>query len=189
VSASGAILTVPSSAQTRPIGPGCTTLTDPGWTADCGVAHAKGGDLVWLIETGQSATGWRAAVWAHTTGSSWREVLAVIDDDGSRFSHVKARIADLNGDGFDEIAFGFGVVGTQQLLKVDVVDGSKTVVAHREFPHGSARVTAGQLDGWAGRDTASGHQWQHEVIRYSGGAWRVVSSTVVSGSSVPPSQL
>jgi hypothetical protein len=189
VSAAGAVLTAPSSPQSRPVGPGCATLADPGWTADCGVAHAKGGDLVWLIETGPGGTGWRAAVWGHTGGSSWREVLTVTDVEGSRFGHIKARVAGVSGDGFDEIVFGFGAVGTQQLLQVDVVDGSKTVVAHRDLPNGSARVTTGQLDGWAGRDTRAGQQWVHEVIRHTGGAWRLVSSTTVTRSSVPPSQL
>ena len=112
-----------------------------------------------------------------------------MDDDGSRFGHITARVADVSGDGFEEIAFGFGVVGTQHLLAVDVVDGSDAVVAHRDFPQGSARVATGQLDGWADRAAVSGSQWVHEVIRYQSGAWRLTSSTVVSQSSVPPSQL
>jgi hypothetical protein len=162
------------------MGPGCATLADPGWTADCGAAHAKGGDLVWMIETGPGGAGLRAGVWAHTSGATWREILAVADDDGARFSHIKARVADISGDGFEEIAFGFGVVGTQQLLLVDIVDGSKAVVAHRDLPHGTARVATGQLDGWAGRDTTSGPEWAHEVIRYQSAAWRIVSSTIVA---------
>src|SRR5439155_7525041 len=147
------------------------------------------GDLVWMIEAGASGTGLRAAVWAHASGSTWREVLAAADDDGSRFAHIKARVADLSGDGADEIAFGFGIVGTQHLLQVDVVDGTTAVVAHRDLPQGSARVATGQLDGWASRTGASGSQWVHEVIQYRAGAWRLTSSTVVRGSSVPPSQL
>jgi hypothetical protein len=189
VPSSGAVLAPPSSTITRPMGPGCTTLAEPGWTADCGSAHAKGGDLIWLIESGPGGAGLRASVWTHATGATWRQALAVADDDGGRFGHINARVADISGDGFDEIAFGFGVVGTQHLLQVDVVDGSKKVVAHRDFVEGAARVATGQLDGWSGRESSAGPQWVHEVIRFQSGSWRVVSSTVVKKSAVPPSQL
>jgi len=189
VSSAGAVLTAPSSAVTRPMGPGCATLADPGSTSECGVAHAKGGDLVWAIETGPGGPGWRSGVWAHVGGATWREVLAVADDDGGRFGHIKARVAYISGDGFDEIAFGFGVVGTQHLLQVDIVDGSRKVVAHRDFAEGAARVTTGQLDGWSGRESGGSPQWVHEVIRYQSGAWRLTSSTSVAKSAVPPSQL
>jgi hypothetical protein len=189
VSAAGAVMRPPTTTVTRPMGPGCATLAEPGWMADCGAAHAAGGDLVWMIETGPGGAGLRASVWAHDSGPTWREVLTAADLDGGRYDHMKARVADISGDGFDDIAFGFGVIGTQQLLQVDVVDGSKSVVAHRDLAHGAARVANGQLDGWSGRDTASGPQWVHEVIRYQSGAWRIVSSTVVAPSAVPPSQL
>ncbi|MCU1461059.1 MAG: hypothetical protein JWO37_1134 [Acidimicrobiales bacterium] len=189
VSAAGAVLHPPTTTVTRAMGPGCATLAEPGWTADCGAAHAVGGDLVWMIETGPGGADLRASVWAHDSGPTWREVLTAAGPNGGRYDHMKARVADISGDGFDDIAFGFGVVGTQQLLQVDVVDGSKSVVAHRDLAHGAARVANGQLDGWSGRDTASGPQWVHEVIRYQSGAWRIVSSTVVTQSAVPPSQL
>jgi hypothetical protein len=171
------------------MGPGCATLAEPGWTPDCGVAHARGGDLIWLIESGPGGAGLRASVWTHDIGVTWRQVLAVADDDGGRFGHMKARVADVSGDGFDDIAFGFGVLGTQHLLQVDIVDGTRRVVAHRDFTAGAARVATGQLDGWSGRNGSAGPEWVHEVIRYQAGAWRVVSSTVVDRSAVPPSQL
>lgn len=185
VTGAGAVLQPPPAPVTRVIGSTCESLADPGWTATCGVAHARRGDLVWLVESGSGGAGHRASVWASDGTAAWRQALVANDDDGSRFAHVGVRVADISGDGFDELAFGFTSVGSRPTLLVDVVDGSQAVVAHRAYAQGAARVTTGQLDGWFARDGG----WLHEVVRYAGDAWRVVSSTAVDASAVPPSQL
>jgi hypothetical protein len=195
VTGAGAVLATPSGpTEVRRMAGGCRSLADPGFTAECGVAVVAGGErLVWLVERGPSG-GMRAYVLRAVGGDRWAVVLAVLDDAGGRIARADARVLDVSGDGADEIVFGFRLHGTSEALSVDVVDGPRPVVAHRDLLHGSARVSAGQLDTWSAEfpgnePNCCPPSFRHDVIRVRAGRWTVVSSASVPPASVPPSQL
>lgn len=183
----GAVLVPPATSSRREMQPqvGCKSLADPGWTAECGTFTGKGGaELAWLVEEQASAR--RAYVLRRAQGKQWNVVLEARDDDGTRFAAIVVRVLDLSGDGAAEAAFGFRRQGSGDVLAVDVVEGPGSVVVHRELRQGSARVSPGQLDTW---DACCAGQHEHQTIRYTQGAWRIVASVKEPSSSVPPSQL
>jgi hypothetical protein len=188
VTGDGAVLRPPQTPDLRSMtGNDCRTLADEDWTAACGTFTAKDASLVWLIEsmtTTSGRTARRALVLRRSAGSTWSVVLQFHDDAGVRFSSINARVADLSGDGKDEVAFGFHAGDTS--LSVDVVEGPGSVVVHRDLSRGVARVSSGQLDTWRRVDPA---RHAHETIQFRDGAWRIVASSVGPSSEVPPSQL
>lgn len=177
--------------RTQPPGVGCEGLGDAGWQVDeCDTVAAKGAQLVWMVQSRVLASGdtaRRVYVFRHAGGQQWRLVLRVTDETGSRFAGVGVRVEDVSDDGAPEIAFGFRMVA-DDALAVDLVEGPGNVAVHRDLALGRARVSIGQLDLWRAV-TPGGSTYAHEVIRYQGGAWRMVSSSTVRGSDVPPSQL
>ncbi|MDQ1374958.1 MAG: hypothetical protein QOJ09_2296, partial [Actinomycetota bacterium] len=153
VTGQGATLRGPTAADSRVMSPGqdCHALADDGWQATCGTAAAKGGQLVWLTETQQAPsgrTGHRALVLRRTASPQWDVVLEARDDNGVRFSDIRARVEDVSGDGSVEIAFGFRLTTGDGALALDLVEGPGNVVVHRDLPKGVARVSSGQLDTW-----------------------------------------
>jgi len=190
VTSTGAVLQAPTTATTRTMtGTDCTTLAAAhAQGVACGVAHAKGGPLVWLVE-GSAAGAHARHVYVFAPGATsttWKSVLEAVDFDGSKWQAAAAAVAQLTGDGTEDIAFGFRAA-TGGSLAVDVVAGPGTVTAHRDLPDGAARVSSGQWDTWATSATAAG-QDDHDVIRWDGAAWRVVLRSQVAAGDVPPSQ-
>ena len=197
VTGAGAVLTPPAGPLDRSMPDGsCRDLADPGFAADCGPAQTGSADLVWLTESGPGG-GLRAYVFRHGTGKSWSAVLSVTDDTGTRFAHIKVRVGDPAGNGYQQLAFGFLEQGSGAVLSVDLVDGTGVVVVHRRLDHGSARVSTGELDDWSAAPAPPATQqpaccpstFSHGVVRYTDGAWRLVSASNVSSSAVPPSEL
>ena len=190
VGGSGAILTKPAASEVRTSSGGCESLATPGpgWTVSCGAVTAKGGtELVWLLERRSSGDGSRTYVLRRTGPTSWTVVLSTLDPGGTRFSDVKVAVADVSGDGTQEIGFGFHVAGSGQILAVDLVEGPGMVAVHRDLPKGSARISTGQLNTWT-PDTADPAAVIKQIIRFTGGAWRITSSTKEPGPA-PASQL
>ena len=107
------------------------------------------------------------------------EVLEAPDDDANSFTAVKAVVADVAGDGHQEVAFGFHQQGSGGILAVDLVGADGSVVVHRDYGGGSAKAQKGQLDGW-GSDSPSTGPYTHEVIEYRSAAWRIVSTATTS---------
>jgi hypothetical protein len=198
VTASGAVLKAPDVPTTRTMdATGCTSLgAREGWTVECESVEPKGGTLIWLVEhKNDSRAGLHVFVFAPKSGSGstavWQSVLEAGDEAGTRWSSVVARGVDLSGDGPAEIAFGFRQAGTG-ILDFDVVEGPGVVVAHRGLVKGSARVSPGQLDTWAraagSSSSGAGAMYEHDVVRWQDGAWRVVLRSLVAAADVPPSQ-
>ena len=79
------------------MGPGCATLAEPGWTPECGVAHASGGDLVWLIETGPGGSGLRASVYLGASGKLGKQLAKAILPELKTPGEVKSHDASTNG--------------------------------------------------------------------------------------------
>lgn len=190
VGGSGAILTKPAASEVRTSSGACESLATPGpgWTVTCGAVTAKGGsELVWLLERRSSGDGTRTYVLRRTGPASWTVVLSALDPGGTRFSDVKVAVADVSGDGAQEIGFGFHVSGSGQILAVDLVEGPGVVAVHRDLPKGSARISSGQLNTWT-PDTADPSAVIKQIIRFTGGAWRITSSAKEPGPA-PASQL
>ncbi|HEX6596200.1 MAG TPA: glycoside hydrolase family 43 protein [Acidimicrobiales bacterium] len=181
LSATGALLAPPSPARSRPrpADESCPALADAGFTARCGMAQSAGGPLVWVVHTRAEGRGLRAQVLRPTAGDGDRldVVLEVTDESGSRFDDIRATVADITGDGDAEIAVSFYRRGAQQVLALDVVQWPGRVTLHRDYVQGSARATAGKLEGWS---APGGGGLRHETITYGDGAWR---RTVASAES------
>lgn len=191
VSGSGTLLRAPSGSTTvrKMKGEDCESLADDGWTPTCGFASVKGGStLVWLVE--EQAVARRVFVWGAATsagagGGNWRVLLQAADETGSKWSSVTVRVLDLSGDGKDEIVVGYRAK-SGGALAVDVVEGPAQVAVHRDLAQGVARVSPGQLDTWA--SSGGSGAFQHDVIRWQDGAWRLVLRSQVAAADVPPSQ-
>ncbi|HVF75101.1 MAG TPA: hypothetical protein VM938_08630 [Acidimicrobiales bacterium] len=181
----GAVLRTPASPIRRTIrqGGGCTQFATPGWTAECVGIRS---DWYLVIESKAAAggaTARRAYTYRQETGETWIAAAEARDDDGSRFTEIRFRGEDIGGDAAQEAIFGFRRTGSTRMLAVDVVQFPGNVVVHRESPDGSARVSPGQLDLWE----AAGTQYDHLTVRFVDNAWRIVASTKVNKSAVPPS--
>ncbi|MDQ1444679.1 MAG: hypothetical protein QOI20_1143 [Acidimicrobiaceae bacterium] len=204
VTGAGAVLRSVSGPSSQMTSAGCKSLGDDGWSVECGTAAAKGGGtLVWLLEE-KAGTPYgapaarRVFVYAPAAGGSggsgasgmWRVVLEARDEDASRWVNVTVKVVDVSGDGAEEIVVGFRPVsGT--VLGIDVVEGPGAVTAHRDLSHGTGRVSPGQLDTWAapaGSRGGPGDPYEHDVMRWQDGAWRVVLHQATTGADVPPSQ-
>ena len=187
VTGQGAILRPPPTTDLRTMQGDCRSLADEGWSATCGLVTAKDAQLVWLVETKDAPggrTARRALVLRRAAASAWSVMLEARDDSGLRYDAINVRTIDLSGDGRDEVAFGFRE--SDRTLQVDVVEGPGTVVVHRGLSRGAARVSTGQLDVWRRVDAS---RYVHELIQVRDGAWRIVASSTVPASDVPPSQL
>ena len=66
-------------------------------------------------------------------------------------------------------------VSTPETVTVDLVEAPGRVAVHRDLQRGSTRVSRGQLDVWTADDPA-GSSYQHDVIRFVEGAWRIAAS-------------
>jgi hypothetical protein len=80
------------------------------------------------------------------------------------------------------------------MLSLDLVQGPGVVAVHQDLYRGVARTTTGQLDTWsavlaAGDANCCPSSFQHDSIRFVGGAWRLVAAETVTQSAVPPSEL
>ena len=121
-------------------------------------------------------------------------VLQALDDNGQRFTSVQARVDSVEGDGAADIVFGFRNQGSAEVLSLDLVQGRGVVAVHQDLYRGVARTGTGQLDTWsavlaAGEPSCCPSAYQHDTVRYTGGAWKLVGEESVASSAVPPSQL
>jgi Tfp pilus assembly protein PilW len=192
VTAAGAVLKAPATPTTRTIsGDDCASLAaSSSDEVSCGFAQAKGGvRLAYVIEGTTAGKHARRAYVFTPSGAPgvWKSVLEAVDADGSKWTAVKAVVVDISGDKADEIAFGFRGTGSGSLA-LDVVEGPGTVTAHRDLAKGAARVSTGQLDTWSASAASTG-QYDHDVIRWVDGAWRMLLRNQSAAADVPPSQL
>lgn len=190
ISSSGAVLAAPSSPTTRTLsGQSCQSLADSdAGEVRCDLIRAKGGDLIWLTSTVRqgvlgATSGRRTYVFRRAGGNSWTVVLERVESGSA--GEVSARVADVSGDGAQDVVIGFRSGGSGSPLGFDVVEGPGTVTAHRDVGPASVRVSTGQVDVW----TPAGATATHEVIRHVAGSYRVVTTEEVPATQVPPSQL
>jgi len=181
----GAVLRTPTSPIRRTVqqGGGCSQFATPGWTAECVGIRSNWYLVIESKPAAGGATARRAYTYRQETGETWIAAAEARDDDGSRFTEISFRGEDIGGDAAQEAVFGFRRTGSTRVLALDVVQFPGNVVVHRESPDGSARVSPGQLDLWE----AAGTQYDHLTVRFVDKAWRIVASTKVNKSAIPPS--
>ena len=122
-------------------------------------------------------------------GEAWRPILEAGDVGDQRFQSIKARQADLTGDGRAEVVFGFRARGSGGILQVDVVSSDGDVVLHRDLDKGEATVDGNALATWEARflpedPNCCPSGYVHTVIRFEGGHWREVKREDVA--ALPP---
>jgi hypothetical protein len=176
----GALLQPPGAPLSVAWAPGqdCALLADPGFTARCGPAA----NLVWLVQSRSpgSGPGWRASVFRLDPAGGADLILRTSEADGLGLNEVRTSVADVSGDGSDDVVFAFYRLGAGDVLSVDVVEATGGVTVHRDYPDGSARATRGQLEGWAD----GGALLAHETLKTTNGAWGVAAFDTTASDTV-----
>ena len=187
ITSRGAVLAPPPSPRRRtvPADRACAALADPGFTARCGTARSPTGDLLWVVHTRAEGRGFLAEV-LKVDGGDGYVVLEAVDEGGTRLDRVGVAVADVSGDGSEEIAFAFYRRNKAQVLSLDLVQSPGTVAVHRDYVQGSARASSGLLEAWeAIQDRATGKVIiARETIQFRDGAWGRTSLTATGSNAV-----
>jgi len=167
-------------------GDDCAALADAGFIARCGTAGA----LVWLVQSRPPGRGpgFEAQVFRRSGTDRVDVVLEAVDRAGVEFGDVRTTVADVAGADGKNVIFAFYRLGPGEILSIDVVDAPGVVGVHRDYPYGSARATAGRLDGWAsaGRATEKTTTLVHEVIARQDQQWHIVAEDSSASDAVYP---
>jgi hypothetical protein len=208
----GAILQPVADGLIRPFGSvqGCQVLLDTG-TGDCAVVQTAHGALVVTVEPGPypddvlASRPWTVRVYRPVPGDDEQFQVALetpvgADGAGPSYANVTAEVADITGDGADELLLGYRSEGTGQILDVDIVDtardGSARVVAHDELYKGTVVVHTGRLVTYAPvykkSDANCCPTWiQRSTVRFRDGAFEVTpgARTPTAQADVPAGDL
>lgn len=199
----GAVLTAPSPPPAPvafPAGSTCTAL--PGALAPnhapfpCGTPGANGGTaanpgLAWVLaptaQGGQTLTVYRVV------DGEAQAVLGATDADGTAWSKITPEYVQLTGLSGQGLAVGFRANGSAGQLQLDVVGTDGAVAFHREVDQGQALVTGGEYQDWAAKYASNDPNccpsaYEHSVVRFANGRWRVVIDEIVPPGSVPKGQ-
>jgi hypothetical protein len=217
LSARHAIVTAPDASSpggvaTRTLTPdqGCQALLDAG-AGDCAVVQTAHGQLVFTVEKGAPiddvlvSRPWIIRVYrpSPTVPDGWDLALSTTPqgtDPGPLYANVTAKVADVTGDGGDELVLGYRSEGTGQILDFDVVgtaaDGTPTVLAHDQLYKGTVVVGDGHLvtyePVYRRTDANCCPTWiVRSTVRYHGGEFEVRPGPRVptKRADVPPGDL
>jgi hypothetical protein len=175
---------------------GCQVLLDAG-IGDCAVVNTAHGALVVTVESGPYqddvlvSRPWTVRVYrpVDADAEQWQVALeTAIDASGAGplYANVTAEVADITGDGDDELLLGYRSEGTGQILDVDVVDtardGTPRVLAHDQLYKGTAIVRQGRLvtyePVYREADANCCPTWiERSTVRFREGALRVVAGS------------
>ena len=184
-----AFLTPPREPTVKHVDPsdGCAELVDAGWQGTCMIARSQLGTSALVNETRSlSNTGLsqkRLLVYTPTgPGSGWSLRMRASDDDGKSWDpDFFAGVADVAGDGNMKMVVSV-VNGSKRF--VDVIEPTPRVAVHLTLFQGEARlIRGGGIETWGA--TENPEVFLHQMVRYEGGAWRVVNSEEVSYRTVP----
>jgi hypothetical protein len=212
LSARSAIVRQPREMVTRLLKPiqGCHVLLDNG-TGSCAVVQTAHGYFVFTVEPGPFfddvliSRPWIVRVYrSSATVRDGMEVALETRSQGTEpgplYANVTAKVADVTGDGKDELVLGYRSEGTGQLLDVDIVGtdarGTPKVLAHDELYKGTVEVERGRLVTYApvygkGDGNCCPTWIERDVVRYRSGAFRVERGPRVptKRAHVPPGDL
>jgi hypothetical protein len=189
---------------------GCQVLLDAG-TGDCAVVNTTHGAMVVTVEPGPYpddvlvSRPWTVRVYrpVDADAEQWQVALETAVDAsgaGPLYANVTAEVADITGDGDDELLLGYRSEGTGQILDVDVVgtarDGAPRVLAHDQLYKGTAIVRQGRLvtyePVYREADANCCPTWiERSTVRFHDGALRVVAGPKVrtADADVPAGDL
>jgi hypothetical protein len=154
------------------------------------VFKSAAGRAVWLVEYkdergfGDEFVPKRALLYKPSGKNQWSLALRASDDDGHAWASVAAQTADVAKDGNPKAIYSIRPRTGNTTLAIEVVEASGDVVVHVKEDRVVARLHPdGGIEYWF-RDAAG---WNHRLIRYQQGAWRIVVSERVDGPpSFPP---
>jgi hypothetical protein len=205
LTAAGTLLQSGSGSDVGPgrgNGPGCQIWVDPGWTlGDCKLVPVNGmanssQAVAYVTEqkTGPGGVQWGVFLMTTTDADAyWHTKYYYRDDLGGGFTNIAVKAVDTTGGGLPDLAVGFRhnkTSGSGTVLDYDIVMRASAtaplqVVAHRQVADGAVVFGTGITD----YDSAPGPQFTKSVIRFSGAAFKITSSSQVAASAVPASQL
>jgi hypothetical protein len=191
VSPNGALLQPvpqPATQSTEPPTADCHSLGDSGWTvAECNTFNQTGpsgtNTAVALVEKKQGSgpsNAWRAYILHFSQGKgTWLRDLAYADNNGYQVDTVSYVAKDMNGDGVNEVVFGFRMQGSGGNLGYDIVDRMFTGVrvgAHRDLSHGQAKVATTGVTEWDAKYEGNAPNCcptyiQQSKVSWNGAAW------------------
>ena len=198
VSAAGARLTPPKDPTNKPPDndPTCASLvdTDQRFRGSCRLVttpHATAA-LVDELTEGSPTSEHRILVWRKTSEGFSLALRFSEQDSGTTGPSAQAAVSDVAQDNDPKIVVSYhdpASLGTGQvptLTGIDVAEATGTVVVHRTLLQGqAARATGGGLETWNRIDGSSPLQYDHQVIRYRNGDWRIEKDEKIPAESVP----
>jgi hypothetical protein len=208
LSTNGAIVRAPGRPATATLTPvqGCQVLLETG-QGDCAVVRAAGGDLVFTVEALAPADEtlverpWRVRVYRQADGApdQWDVALENPDPQQRTFANVRAQVADVSGDGYEDLVVGYRAAGTGGFLDVDVITGSASgpkVAGHTRLAKGTADVRRDRIVDYSAvyrrTDGTCCPTWiQRRVVQGHDGGLRVVDRERIptKRADVPPGNL
>jgi hypothetical protein len=212
LSARHAILRSPADAITKPLGQvqGCQVLLDTG-NGDCSFVQTAHGQIGFTVEPYPYpdkvlvSRPWVVRVYRVPKGDTGTVDLALSTrpdgtDPGPLYANVTAKVADVTGDGKDELLIGYRSEGTGQILDVDIVgtkpDGAPTVLAHETLYKGSVDLSGSSLvqyvPVYAKGEANCCPRWiERDVVRFHDGVFRIeqVKRTLTKHTRIPPGDL
>jgi hypothetical protein len=167
-----------------------------GWVEEAEVVRCEAGeghDLAWLVA--RTGDRWQAQVFRRVDDRRFALALVAGDEASAgappAWREIGVAAADLDGDGEQEIVFGFHLVGSGGILVTELVDDG-VVVAHGELDQGAVRLSEQGLQTWSARygpddPGCCPSSFDRVVLARAGDAWVEVESGVVAPDSVPES--
>lgn len=125
----------------------------------------------------------RALLYRAGSGNDWSLALRASDDDGSAWQAVAAQTADVARDNNPKALFSITLRTGNSTRVVDMAEASGVVAVHLQIDRAVARLASeGGIEYWT---SATGTTYQHRLIRYEQGAWRIITSEEVPADQVP----
>lgn len=184
VSGAGNTLTAPASPTVVAYNPNCHALVDPGFSGSCLTITAPSGTIAAIVE--QQRSTYQAG--QPTPPSQERDL--VYHRQGNNYALTMRRApvtnqsesrlyeSDVNRDGDVKAVFVSPATNPQYANELDVVEGTGAVTLYRQLHGGFATIASGGgLEAFV-PDASQGYD--QTVIRYTSGAWRIVSDQHVS---------
>ena len=184
VTGAGSTLTAPAAPTTKTVSAACGGLTDSGYSLlNCVTSSSPGGTIAALTERSTSGEDVRDLVYRKNGAGSYGLVLR--RDDATGKADTGLVESDLNlGDGDSKAVFSTPSTNEMFLQTLDVVDTSGVVAIHLNLDGGFARAsTGGGLDAWF---PATSGGYEHDILRFIGGQWRVISQVHESDTQAEP---
>jgi hypothetical protein len=147
--------------------------------------------LAWVLAP--NGSGGRTLTVYRVTDGKAQAVLSASDETGAAWSTVTPELMRLNGLAEPALVVGFRMTGSAGQLQVDVVSSDGTVAFHRELDQGRAEVGSGEYEDWAARYASDDPNccpsaYEHSVVRFVNGQWRIVIDEMVPPGQVPKGQ-